>query len=198
LFIEALAYHESGHAVMAVLLDLPIAKVGIGPGCDNPGFNGKVDLNPDGGPQPAYKVALLEVASERAERLCPRYDLFRSIHKKHAHLKPFSLGLRGDLVNGFAAISHAYILLGLAKSTARQRFKHDYRDVAAALIDLNADAVRRLAERLVRENALGGADATAVILADGPLKRGRHLDRFGRAVCKILPAAARDFPGLPS
>lgn len=180
LFLEALAYHEAGHAVMAALLQLPIASVAIGPACDEPGYNGKVHLDLDAcGEVPRYKAVLLEVASERAEQLCPRHSEFRTIHKRHPHLKPFSLGLKGDLASGFEIAKVVYLLMGLAESTARRQFKTEYREPAADLIGLNAAAVHRLAECLTRTHLLPGAEATSLILADGPLKHGGLLTHFG-------------------
>jgi len=172
IYIEALAYHEAGHAVMAVLLELPIARIAIGPACDSPEYNGKVFLDPETCPQklPIFKVGLIEVASEQAEKLCPRYDQFRTIHKKHPHLKPFTLGVKADLISGFEAVKVTYRLMRLAESTAKKQFKSEDRDRAAKLIDLNREAVCRLAERLMQNHELDGAAATSVVLAGGPLK----------------------------
>jgi len=182
LYIEALAYHESGHAVMAVLLDLPISKIVIGPACEDPEYNGRVILDLDSCSKkiPIFKAGLLEVASEQAEKLCPRFDQFKTIHKSYPLLKPFKLGVKADLIRGFEAVSVVYVLLGLAESTAKRQFKVEYRDRAAKLIEMNATAVCRLAEGLIQQNALSGSDAAAVILSDGPLKDGGLLKRFGQ------------------
>jgi hypothetical protein len=163
---------------MTVLLGLPIAKVGIGPACAGTRFNAKVDLDNCPRPVQALEVALMAVASEPAERLCPNYDQFRSIHKRHPHLEPFRRGAKNDLVSGFEAVKATYILLGLAEGTAKRRFKAEFRDPAADVIDLNAGAVCRLAERLIQSNALDGAAATAEILADGPLQQADHLNHL--------------------
>jgi hypothetical protein len=172
-FIEALAYHESGHAVMAVLLDVPMHRIVIGPTCDDPDFNGKVelDLAATGDRMQVYKSGLVHVASEPAEKLAPNHGLFATMHKTHRHLKPFSRGLRSDLIRGFNAVAVTYHLLGLAESTALKQFKREYRDLAHHLLDVPVmrDAVHRLAGVLTGRHALSGEEAKAMILADGPL-----------------------------
>lgn len=179
-YIEALAYHEAGHAVMAVLLELPISKVGIGPGCDDPAYNGRVFLDLVAcAKMPIFKAGLIEVASEEAEKLSLNFAQFANIHKRHRHLKPFRNGVRNDITNGFQAVMITYQLLGLAESTAKQRFKAEYRNVAAKLIQLNAEAVRRLAGHLRQNHCTDGPEATSLILADGALKHGGLLRHFG-------------------
>src|SRR5437899_2133643 len=103
IYLEALAYHEAGHAVMAVLLNLRIETVVIGPRCTHNDFNGWVNLGPASAALmiSRNKLALLEVASEPAEKLAPSYDQFGSMHKVYRHLKPFKLGVRNDLARGF-------------------------------------------------------------------------------------------------
>lgn len=180
IYIEALAYHEAGHAVMAALLGVSVTKIGIGPGCDDPTCNGRVFLDLEACPKlPIFKVGLLEVASEPAEKLSPNFDQFGGMHKVHRHLKPFRNGVRNDLASVFAAVMIVYQLSHLAESTAKQRFKIEYRDVAAGLIRLNSDAVIRLANHLRTEHNIDGEAATAIILADGPLKDGGLLRDFG-------------------
>jgi hypothetical protein len=178
LYLEALAYHEAGHAFMAVLLGLPIDRVAIGPACDDPEFNGRVflDAEPDA-KLPMYQAGLLEVASEPSEKLAPNFARFASMHKTHRHLKPFRLGVRNDLVRGFNAVAPVYILLGFARSTAKQRFKEEYRDTAAELININCDAVCRLALHIRRNLLVDGAAAAAVLLRRGRLRHGGVFDR---------------------
>jgi hypothetical protein len=178
-YIEALAYHEAGHAVMAVLLELPISKVGIGPGCDDPAFNGRVFLDLEAcAKMPVFKAGLIEVASEAAEKLSPNFAQFATIHKRYPHLKPFRNGVRNDIAHGFQAVMITYQLLRLAESTTKQRFKAEYRDIAAKLIELNSEAVCRLAGHLRQSHSTDGLTTTSIILADGPLQHGGLLRHF--------------------
>lgn len=172
-FIEALAYHESGHAVMAVLLDVPMARVVIGPACDDPAFNGKVelDLSATEGQMQIYKSGLVQVASEPAEKLAPNHARFATLHKTYRHLKPFSRGVRSDLNQAFNAVAVVYQLLGLAENTALKQFKREYRDFAHRLFEITVlrAAVRRLAHVLMGKYELTGEEARETILGEGPL-----------------------------
>src|SRR5262245_33543037 len=44
LFVEALAYHEAGHVLMAVLFNAPIKYVAIADRCAEPGYNGRTEF----------------------------------------------------------------------------------------------------------------------------------------------------------
>jgi len=181
LYLEALAYHEAGHAVMAVLLGIPIEKVVIGPNCTEPGFNGRVflDFATLGHRLSARDAALITVASESAERLAPSFSEFATLHKVHRHLKPFRTGVRNDLAIAFSTVMTVYALLGLAESSAKQRFKDEYRDLAAAFIELTAPAVRELAQRLERRLELDGLEVAGIVRESGPVAgsdQGRRLE----------------------
>src|SRR4051812_23780956 len=124
-YLEALAYHEAGHAVMAVLLDIPIEKVAIGPRCTDPEFNGRVFLDLRACPKKLsmLSAALLEVASEPAEKIAPSFDQFASLHRVYRHLRPFRIGLRNDLARGFEAVMPVFALMRYAESTAKRQFR---------------------------------------------------------------------------
>ena len=172
-FIEALAYHESGHAVMAVLLDVAMTRIVIGPACDDPGFNGKVelDLTATDNRMQIYKSGLIRVASEASEELAPHHDQFGTLHKTHKQLKPFSRGVRSDRIFGFNAVASGYYLLGVTQGTALKMFKRDYRDLAHLLFEVPVirAAVHRLAGVLMARHELSGEEAVATILSDGLL-----------------------------
>src|SRR5438874_197135 len=108
IFVEALAYHEAGHVVMAVLFDAPIRHVAIADRCKEPGFNGRTEFDWERRkkPMPALCYGLLCVGSEASEKLSPHFDEFRSLHKKHRHLKAFSSGVRNDIITGLNAMVH--------------------------------------------------------------------------------------------
>ena len=180
LYLEALAFHESGHAVMCVLLDIPILKVVIGPACERPDDNGRVhiDFERKNGEVPVYKAALLCVASEASEKLSPRFDEFKTLGKRDPNSGTFRQGVRNDLIQGFGAVMINYKLQGLAESTAKAAFKREYRDVAAKIITLNADAVVRFARVLETLYAVAGEEAERIILEQGPLQDGGLLDEF--------------------
>jgi len=173
LYLEALAYHEAGHAVMAVLLCIPMEEITIGPACNHATFNARVDLDltTSGNKLPLFKVGLVRVASEPAEKLAPNYSRFATMHKTYPHLKPFRIGVRSDRAKAFNDVCVVYQLLGLAKSTAMRQFKQQYRDLAHELfkIQVNCNAVHRLANALIKRLHLTGAEAKSIILAEGPL-----------------------------
>src|SRR5262245_42006729 len=89
IFIEALAYHEAGHAVVASLLGVSVVRIVVGPACDDPDFNAKVELDwsTAGSNFSVENVALALVASEPAEKLTPNHTLFATMHKTHRHLQ---------------------------------------------------------------------------------------------------------------
>ena len=181
-FMEALAYHESGHAVMAVLLDVPITRVVIGPACDDPYFNGKVelDLAATDNRLPVYKSGLIHVASEASEELAPHHVQFAALHKTCKFLKPFSRGLKADRIHGFNAVASSIYLLGVTQGTALKMFKRDYRDLAHLLFEVPVlrDAVHRLAGVLMGRHELIGSEARTVILSGGPLTDGGLLAKW--------------------
>lgn len=185
LYLEGSAYHEAGHAVMAVLLDVPILRVAIGAACEVPGMYAAVEL--DIGPPPAalpiYQAVLVCVASEPAEKLAPNYKQFATMHKIHRNLFRWSRGVRNDLRRAFDNLYPVYRLFGYSESSARKGLKLKYRDVARALFELpvNQAAVHRLAGELLSRQALSGVEARASILADGPLTDdGLLAKQFGR------------------
>ncbi len=194
-FLEALAYHEAGHAVMAVLLNVPVSRVVIGPSCTDPDFNGQVILDlPEGANGlPCFVMALLDVASEPAEKMAPSYEQFASMHKVHRHLKPLKIGTRNDITKGFMAVAPVYFILSYAESTAKQRFKSEYRDLADALINTKAIAVHRLARRLEHELELDGPEVTAIVRRAGPARRSAA----GRRLEAALAELRSDRPWLP-
>lgn len=173
IFMEALACHETGHAVMAVLLNVPMTRIVIGPACDDPNFNAKVELDLEAinRQMQYYKSGLVHVASEPAEKLAPNHGQFAAMHKTCRHLKPLSVGVKSDLILGLNSVAVIYQLLGLAESTARQQFKREYRDLAHLLFDIpvNNAAVHRLAKTLMTRHELSGEEAKSVILSKGPL-----------------------------
>jgi hypothetical protein len=181
-FMEALAYHESGHAVMAVLLDVPMTRIVIGPACDDPDFNGKVelDLTAADNRMQVYKSGLIHAASEASEQLAPNHDQFGTLHKTYKQLKPFSRGLKADRIHGFNAVATSYYLLGVTQGTALKMFKRDYRDLAHLLFDVPVlrDAVHRLAGVLLAQHKLSGIEARTVILSEGPLTDGGLLAKW--------------------
>lgn len=149
LFVEALAYHEAGHVLMAVLFDAPIRNVAIAERCKEPGFNGHTafDWETRKEPIPALLYALICVGSEPSEKLAPNFAEFKSLHKKYRHLYFFAAGLRNDINRGFLAMD-VYPLMGFAESTARMYFKRDVRDPAEKIVQLNAKNVIAFAEHL--------------------------------------------------
>lgn len=182
--MEALAYHEAGHTLMAVLLDIPIEKVAIGPRCTEPGFNGKVfvDCAALKSEVPMFVLALLAAASEPAERLAPSFDQFATLHRVHRHLQPFHLGVRNDLAMGFELINRIYAVMGLSERTVKQRFKAEYRDLAAALVELKANTVHQLARKLMRSLELSGANAVGIVRRAGPARGTADRKRLDAAV----------------
>jgi hypothetical protein len=196
--LEALAYHEAGHAVMAVLLDIPIEKVVIGPRCTDPEFNGRVIIDVSACPSvlPGFMAALLNVASEPAEKMAPSYNKFASIHRVHRHLKPFNTGVRNDLIHGFHAVMPAYALMGYAEGAAKKLFKAQYRVVAAALIEAKSMAVHRLARRLQRELELSGSQVVAVVQRAGPLRFSEQGRRFNAAIARLRSGMASPLEAL--
>ncbi len=171
-YLEALAYHEAGHAVMAVLLSIPVKKIAIGSACKVPKLNAVVDLDSSKIENISIlKSGLILVASEPAEKLAPNYRQFAKLHKKYRHLPSFRIGSRSDRAIAFNQASGIYQLLGFAKSTATQQFKEQFRDRANQLINskINSDAVHRLASALMTKLKLSGRTAKSIILADGPL-----------------------------
>jgi len=181
-YLEALAYHEAGHAVMAVLLGVRIEKVVIGPACKDEEHNGRVFLHETGGQIPAYVVVLMAVASETAEQLAPAFAEASSLHKTHKHLTPFRNGVRNDLAQGFEVAAMTYGLMGHAESTARRLFKAEYRDLAAHLIALCERAVHRVARKLKAAQHLGGEEVVEIVTRACP---GRRTDE-GRWLAAAL------------
>ena len=179
IFVEALAYHEAGHVVMAVLFDAPIRHVAIADRCEVPGFNGRTefDWKSRKKPMPALCYGLLCVGSEASEKLSPHFDEFKSLHKKHRHLKPFSSGVRNDIITGLNSMVH-YQLLGYSESTAKQQFKLEVREPAEQIVRLNAKNVVAFAEYLREKRFVDGAKAKKIILSADELTTGDVLSRY--------------------
>jgi hypothetical protein len=201
-YLEALAYHEAGHAVMAVLLGVRIERVVIGPACEEQELNGRVFLRETGGQIPAYVVILMAVASEAAEQLAPAFAEASSLHKTHKHLTPFRNGVQNDLAQGFEVAAMAYTLMGHAESTARRLFRTEYRDLAAGLVALAARAVHRLARKLKSTHSLDGQEVVEIVNRAGPGRRTEEGQRLGAALAHLqfdslnLAAARRLACGL--
>ena len=179
IFVEALAYHEAGHVVMAVLFDAPIRHVAIADRCEEPGFNGRTEFHWERRkkPMPGIRYGLMCVASESSEKLSPHFDEFKSLHKKHRHLKPFSSGVRNDIITGLNAMVH-YQLLGYSESTAKQQFKLEVREPAEQIVRMNAKNVIAFAEYLREKWFVDGAKAKKIMFSAGELTTGDVLSRY--------------------
>jgi hypothetical protein len=180
IYLEALAYHEAGHAVVAVLLEMPIKKIVIGPACTEKGFNGLVKLDLDQTTVLSWKCALMLCASEHSEKLSENYARFATLHEGHDGLTRFSIGVRSDLIQGFRAAGPIYDMMGLAPKTARAYFKREYRDLVRDILNVpvNQLAVHRLAACLQERLQLDGHEAKAIVLEQGPLRDGGLLNRW--------------------
>jgi hypothetical protein len=188
LYLEALAYHEAGHLVMATLLGVSIEKVAIGPRCLDPNFNGKVFLPTGTTGIPIMLVVLMEVASEPAEKLAPSFRRFSSLHKVYPHLEPFKVGVRNDLARGFQLVMTNYALMGYSEGTAKRLFKAEYRDPAAVVIGVKADAVHSLAAQLKSELEVSGDLVSDIVRQAGPSPRIALGQRLQAALDFLQPA----------
>lgn len=184
LFIEALAYHEAGHAVMAALLNVPILRVVIGPACEVPNTLGIVEFDYNAEPSIRRdKFAMISVASEPVVRLAPNHTQLATLHSTRRHQAMLTRAVRYDLRKAFHCLLPVYEALGYSESTARRELKDRYRDLAQALFEVpvNRAAVHHLASVLMTRHATSGAEATASILAGGPLTTEGLLEQFGHA-----------------
>lgn len=169
LFVEALAYHEAGHVLMGVLFSAPIATIAIADRCLEPGFNGHTVF--DWGEKremPTICYALMCVGSEASEKLSPRFEEFKTLHRTHRHLSSFAIGVRNDITMGLNAMVH-YLALGHSESTAKQYFKRDVREPAERIVQLNAKGVVAFAEHLRERRCVDGTEAKEILLSCGPL-----------------------------
>ena len=148
LLVEALAYHEAGHVVMCLVLDIPLKRAVIAEACDVQGFRGIVEV--EGEPVvSSLRQALMLLASEPAEKLAPNY-------KKFGRLKYFGRGRRNDQTHAFNIMAPVFEQMGYAYSTALRQFRKITRPPLLGIMGhrKNQKAVREIAALLITMKGL--------------------------------------------
>jgi hypothetical protein len=143
LWIEALAYHEAGHAIMGLLFRIPVVQVAIAEACELEDSNGSTEYGDLAGVS-RLDYALCLLASEPAEKLAPHFQQF-------SKLRGFATGRRNDRALAFEALAPVYQALGLAESTARRRFRERTGPFLARIMEQpeNQAVVHELAAHLM-------------------------------------------------
>ena len=155
LYVEALAYHEAGHALICLVFGIPIIRIVIAEACDDEGFNGQVV--PGGEENISYiHCALMLLASAPAEKLSPNYRRFGSI-------KRFSVGRRNDRINAFHLMAPLYRMMRYAESTALRAFRENTREPLAIIMahPKNIRVVKAIAKMLMIKKRLEGDEVEA-------------------------------------
>ena len=127
LWVEGLAYHEAGHAVMGLLLGIRVARIAIAEACDLADSNGITEYTDLKGIS-GLKYALCQLASAPAEKLAPNYPRFRT-------LRGFAAGRRNDQNLAFEVFIPVYQFARLAESTARQSFRKRTRPLLSRITE---------------------------------------------------------------
>lgn len=127
LWVEALAYHEAGHAVMGLLLGVRVVRIVIAEACDMADSNGITEYA-DLKKVSRLQYALCQLASEPAERLAPNYPSFKT-------LRGFATGRRNDKNVAFQTLAPVYLFLRLAESTARRSFRERTQPLLSRIMD---------------------------------------------------------------
>ena len=184
LWFESAAYHQAGHGVMAVLLDISVAALEITP----LGFGHGVQMGIAfadaviAAPPPLEHSLLMLVASEPGEKLAPHYGHLAALHTDHRRPLPLTHVSKHDVKDGLRHASVAFRGWGLDWGTLRRSLTREVRGPAHLLFEtpVNRAAVHRLAESLMTRHALTGPEVCAAALAGGPLMRfGSLEERFG-------------------
>lgn len=184
--VEAISFHEAGHALMALHHGIRIKQVWAADGrsCSEHGENatihGMTEFKKDV-PISLFVSAMLNVAPESAEKFAPHYDEFKNIHKENpefydtladdAEGKPFVgdyfNGTHNDLSLAFGTVAPFYQLMGMSYEEGLAAFDQEFRIPAENVMRSYRKQITALAEKLIEKRSLEGDEVHNIVCGSG-------------------------------
>lgn len=187
LLVEAIAYHEAGHAIAAVHHGLVLSEVWVGDGRDrgihgeSPSIHGAT-LSRAVAKRPmnlqrtiTFMMADIYscVAPVASEKMAPHYDQFKTIkdrfpefYSRH-NVDGFFDGSLGDMQRGFHEAIPLYMAIGFFFGDLKAMFETEFIIPTAELMRLYENQIHALAKELVEKRWMNGRDITTILCQSG-------------------------------
>ncbi len=182
--LEAVGWHEAGHALLAAYWGLKIAQIWIGDGRKNCLMGDKVEVagttlsmmfmhNPPTDEEKwmgKHTGVYQSIGPWFSERLAPAYDTFKDLHVTYKEFFPvgrFIDGAQLDLEAALSMILPMYQSVGLNYFSAGEMFNLEFMHPAEHIVHQHEEQLRALVAALVDKRVLSGEEIHDVMCHAG-------------------------------